>query len=126
MKPISAKNLVLPSLSLFTSISTLLCCALPALFVFFGAGAILTGIISYAPFLVVLSKYKVTLFIFSGLLLLVAGYLVWYSRNAPCPADPEKARACKRLRTISLIIFYFSISIYLLGLFFAFIIQYFF
>ena len=96
MKPISAKNLVLPSLSLFTSISTLLCCALPALFVFFGAGAILTGIISYAPFLVVLSKYKVTLFIFSGLLLLVAGYLIWYSRNAPCPADPENPESHKR------------------------------
>ena len=123
MKPISAKNLMLPSLSLFTSISTLLCCALPALFVFFGAGAILAGIISYAPFLVVLSKYKVTLFIFSGLLLLVAGYLIWYSRNAPCPADPEKARACKRLRTISLVIYFFSIFTYFLGFFFAFLIN---
>ena len=122
MKPISARNLVLPSLSLFTSISTLLCCALPALFVFLGAGAMLTGILSNAPFLVVISKYKVILFTFSGLLLLIAGYLIWYSRNAPCPADPLKARACRRFRTISLVIYFFSLFIYFLGFFFAFII----
>ena len=122
MKPISARNLILPSLSLFTSISTLLCCALPALFVFLGAGAMLTGILSNAPFLVVISKYKVILFTLSGLLLLIAGYLIWYSRNAPCPADPLKARACRRLRTISLVIYFFSLFIYFLGFFFAFII----
>ena len=39
MKPISSKNLIIPSLSLFTSLGTLLCCALPSLFVAIGAGA---------------------------------------------------------------------------------------
>ena len=122
MKPISSKNLVLPSLSLFTSLGTLFCCALPALFVVLGAGAALAGLLSNAPYLIVLSKYKVLLFLISGSLMIISGYLIWRSRNAPCPADPLKARACKRLRIASLAIYFFSVTIYAIGFFFAFII----
>ena len=122
MKPISSKNLLLPSLSLFTSLGTLFCCALPALFVVLGAGAALAGLLSNAPYLIVLSKYKVLLFLISGSLMIISGYLIWRSRNAPCPADPLKARACKRLRIASLAIYFFSVTIYAIGFFFAFII----
>ena len=122
MKPISSKNLLLPSLSLFTSLGTLFCCALPALFVVLGAGAALAGLLSNAPFLIVLSKYKLLLFLISGSLMTLSGYLIWRSRNAPCPADPLKARACKRLRIASLVIYFFSVTIYAIGFFFAFII----
>ena len=122
MQPISIKNLLLPSLSLFTSLGTLFCCALPALFVVLGAGAALAGILSSAPFLIVLSKYKILLFIISGFLMMLSGFLIWKSRNAPCPADPLKARACKRLRIASLVIYFFSVSTYTVGFFFAFVI----
>ncbi|RPH06043.1 MAG: hypothetical protein CBC53_004260 [Alphaproteobacteria bacterium TMED93] len=122
MRPISSKNLLLPSLSLFTSLGTLFCCALPALFVVLGAGAALAGLLSNAPFLIVLSKYKILLFLISGSLMTLSGYLIWRSRNAPCPADPLKARACKRLRIASLVIYFFSVTIYAIGFFFAFII----
>ena len=122
MKPISSKNLLLPSLSLFTSLGTLFCCALPALFVVLGAGAALAGLLSNAPYLIVLSKYKVLLFLISGSLMIISGYLIWRSRNAPCPADPLKARACKRLRIASLAIYFFSVTIYAIGFFFTFII----
>ena len=122
MKPISSKNLLLPSLSLFTSLGTLFCCALPALFVVLGAGAALAGLLSNAPYLIMLSKYKVLLFLISGSLMIISGYLIWRSRNAPCPADPMKARACNRLRIASLAIYFFSVTIYAIGFFFAFII----
>ena len=122
MKPISSKNLIVPSLSLFTSLGTLLCCALPSLFVAIGAGAVLAGLISNMPFLIVLSKYKIILFIISGLLILISGFLIWYTRNAPCPADPLKARACSRLRKLSIVIYLSSLVVYLTGFFFAFII----
>ena len=122
MKPISSKNLLLPSLSLFTSLGTLFCCALPALFVALGAGAALAGLLSNAPYLIVLSKYKVLLFLISGSLMIISGYLIWRSRNAPCPADPLKAKACKRLRGASLVIYFISVTIYAIGFFFAFII----
>ena len=69
-----------------------------------------------------LSKYKVLLFLISGSLMIISGYLIWRSRNAPCPADPLKARACKRLRIASLAIYFFSVTIYAIGFFFAFII----
>ncbi len=122
MKPISLKSLIVPSLSLFTSFGTLVCCALPSLFVALGAGAILAGLLSNLPFLIILSKYKVFLFIVSGILILISGFLIWYNRNAPCPADPLKAKACNRLRKISLFIYLFSLTIYLIGFFFAFLI----
>ena len=122
MKPLSSKSLLLPSLSLFTSLGTLFCCALPALFVVFGAGAVLAGLLSSAPFLIALSKYKVLLFFISGSLIIVSGYLIWSNKNAPCPSDPLKAKACKRLRIASLIIYFFSAAIYVIGFFFAFII----
>ena len=122
MKPISSKSLLLPSLSLFTSLVTLFCCALPALFVVLGAGAVLAGILSSAPFLIVLSKYKVLLFFFSGTLMAISGYFIWRNKKAPCPADPLKAKACKRLRVASLVIYFFSATIYAIGFFFAFII----
>ena len=122
MKPISSKSLLLPSLSLFTSLGTLFCCALPALFVVLGAGAVLAGLLADAPFLIILSKYKVLLFIISASLIIASGYLLWQSRNAPCPADPLKAKACKRLRIASLIIYVFSATIYVTGFVFAFII----
>ncbi len=122
MKPLSSKSLLLPSLSLFTSLGTLFCCALPALFVVLGAGAVLAGLLSSAPFLIVLSKYKVLLFFISGSLIIVSGYLIWRNKNAPCPADPLKAKACKKLRIASLIIYFFSATIYAIGFFFAFII----
>ena len=122
MKPLSVKNLIVPSLSLFTSFGTLICCALPSLFVAIGAGAVLAGLISNFPLLIVLSKYKTILFTISGILIVFSGGLLWYNRNAPCPADPIKAKACNRLRKGSLFIYFASLLIYSIGFFFAFII----
>ena len=104
MKPISIKSLIIPSISLFTSLGTLLCCALPALFVALGAGAVLAGLISNLPILVTLSKHKDILFLISGFLIGFSGVLIWKSRNAPCPSDPLKAKACNRLRKTSVFI----------------------
>ena len=56
MKPISRKDLIIPTISLFTSFGTLICCALPAMFVALGAGAVLAGLVSSLPFLILISK----------------------------------------------------------------------
>jgi predicted small integral membrane protein len=115
------KNTILPTVSLFTSLGTLVCCALPALFVSIGAGATLAGLLSAAPWLVSLSKYKIWTFGISGVLILVAGYMMWRSRSAPCPVNQEQARACSRLRKISKWIYCISVIVWLVGFFFAFI-----
>ena len=115
------KNRILPTLSLFTSLSTLLCCALPALLVTIGAGAALASIVHVTPWLVYLSKYKVYTFLLSGLMLIIAGFFIYRSRNDPCPIDQEQAMACMRMRKVSLYIYFLSILIFLIGFFFAFI-----
>jgi len=115
------KNRILPTLSLFTSLSTLLCCALPALLVTIGAGAALASIVHATPWLVYLSKYKVYTFLFSGFMLIIAGFFLFRSRNDPCPIDLNQAEACMRMRKVSLYIYFFSILLFLIGFFFAFI-----
>lgn len=117
----SNKQVILPTVSLFTSIGTLVCCALPALLVTLGAGAALAGLVSNAPWLIALSKYKIYTFGIAGILILAAGIMMWRARNAPCPIDPEQAKACSRLRKISKWVYIFSVVIYFVGFFFAFI-----
>ncbi len=112
---------VISSLALFGSFGTLLCCALPALLVSIGAGAAVIGLVSTFPQLIWLSEHKVGLFIFAGIMLTVSGITRYLTRNAPCPADPVKAKACTRMRRFSLAIFLFSLAMYLTGFYFAFI-----
>ena len=115
------KQTILPTLSLFTSVGTLLCCALPALLVTLGMGAALAGFISTVPWITAISEYKKLVFATSGVMLALAAIMQWRARNAPCPADPAQAKACNRLRLASKIILGFSIMIYLIGFFFAFL-----
>lgn len=121
MNNFGIKDTLAPTISLFASASTLVCCALPALFVTLGMGAALAGLVSDFPQLVWLSEKKLYVFGFAAFMLTFAGFMQWRGRNAPCPADPVKAKACKRLRKISLFIYGFSVLIFLTGGFFAFI-----
>ena len=114
------KQTVFPILSLFTSIGTLLCCALPALLVTLGMGAALAGFISVAPWITVISKYKIFIFVGAGVLLILSSYFLWINRNAPCPTNAKQAKACALLRKFSLYIIIISIVIYIIGFFFAF------
>ncbi len=124
MKHYSLKDTLAPTLSLFTSASTLICCALPALLVTIGAGATLAGLASDFPQLIWISQHKPQVFSFATIMLSIAGYTQWRGRNAPCPTDPEQAKACTRLRKISLGIYIFSVLIFLTGAFFAFVAPY--
>ena len=103
---------------------TLICCALPILLVKLGMGASLAGLIGAAPWITVISDYKRTIFIAAGILLILAALMLWRARNAPCPLNPEKAKACSRLRRLSWIILTFSIVVYVIGFFFAFLAVY--
>ena len=121
MKSVYSKNITLPLISLFSSFGTLICCALPALLVSLGAGAVLAGLITNFPQLLFLSKYKIYVFSVAGLLITISGYMLWVNRNTPCPIDPLAAKLCNKLRKLSIYIFFFSLIIFLTGLFFAFV-----
>ncbi len=115
------RQTLLPSLSLFTSLGTLVCCALPALLVTIGMGASLAGLIGAAPWITAISEHKGPLFLAAGGLLLVASAMHWRSRGAPCPADALKAKACRRLRRFSSIVLGSAVVVYVVGFFFAFL-----
>jgi hypothetical protein len=108
-------------LTLFASSSTLICCALPALLVTVGAGAALGSLVSAVPQLVWISQHKAWVFGAAGLMLLASGALQWVNRNAPCPIDPKLRDACLRTRKLSARIYWFSVALYAIGGWFAFI-----
>ena len=108
-------------ISLFASTGTLFCCALPSLLVALGMGATMAGLVSAVPQLIWLSQYKILVFGLSAIMLIVAGLLQYKSRNAPCPTDIKKAKACATSRTWSLRVYLLSDALWLTGAFFAFV-----
>ncbi len=107
--------------SLFASSSTLVCCALPALLVAVGAGAALSSLVSAVPQLVWLSEHKEALFTFAGVMLAASGVLQWRNRTAPCPLDPGLRQSCLRTRKAAARMWTFSVAIYAVGAWFAFV-----
>src|SRR3954468_2881304 len=86
-------------LSLFTSLGTLLCCALPSLLVLFGLGATVASVLSEAPWLVALSHHKPWVFTVAGVLI-SSNFVYIYAiapklqaRNGAC--DPGDPAACQ-------------------------------
>lgn len=112
---------IISFLSLFTSVSTLLCCALPALFVVLGFGAAFAGIVGNFPQLIWISENKLLFFGLGAVLLTLGGALQWQARTLACPIDPKLAASCSTTKDWSLPIYFGSIAIYFIGAFFAFI-----
>ena len=100
-------------LTLFASSSTLICCALPALFIVLGAGASFVNLITIFPFLITLSKYKLSISLFAFFSILIGGYINYKTYHLPCPTDSILGRVCMRTRKRSRLIYYISVSIFL-------------
>ena len=109
-------------LSLFASSSTLICCALPSLFVVIGAGASFASLISVFPFLIVLSQYKSWITMFALLIIFIAGYVNYKTYYMPCPADPELGKVCMKTRKQSRYVYYFSVVLFIFATTFTYII----
>lgn len=115
------KDNFLNYLTLFSSTGTLICCALPALLVSLGLGAVMAGLAGNIPGLIWASENKITVFATAAVMLAINGLLMWKNRNAPCPIDPKLRDACIRGRLFSKRIYFVSLIIFLIGAFFAFI-----
>lgn len=110
-------------LSLFTSLGTLLCCALPSLLVLFGLGATVASVLSEAPWLVALSHHKNWVFIVAGVLI-SSNFVYIYAvsprlqaRSGGC--DPNAPNACRTASRFSRIVLWCSAALYLIGCFSA-------
>jgi len=108
-------------LTLFSSGGTLICCALPALLVSLGAGAVMASLVSSVPQIVWFSEHKLGVFIFAGVMLAISGLLQWQAMSLPCPSDKALAEICNKTRVNSLRIYVFSVCVFLIGGFMAFI-----
>ena len=107
-------------LVLFTSISTLLCCALPILLVSLGMGAVVASMASTLPWLITLSQYKTWTFSITFIILLLAGYAL-YRKGRSCPIDPELAKLCATADKWNKRIYLASVIIWIIGFFAAYI-----
>ncbi|MEO8025013.1 MAG: hypothetical protein ABI823_00985 [Bryobacteraceae bacterium] len=114
---------ILSYLSLFTSVGTLLCCALPSLLVLLGLGATVASSLSAVPWLVTLSHHKNWVFAIAGAM--IAGNFLYTYRLAPrlqaangaCPVDGETL--CSTASKMSRAILWISAALYCIGLFSA-------
>ena len=115
------RNAGLAIAALVASSGTLVCCVLPALMIALGAGAALAGLVSAVPQLVWLSEHKAAVFGVAGAMLCLAGVAIWRARSLPCPADPALARACRRLRGASAVLYSLALVAFFVGAGFAFV-----
>ena len=101
--------------SLFGSLSTLICCALPAMLVSLGAGAVVASIVSTLPWLAWLTRYKEWLFVVAGLLIALNFALVYRPRGEiACAVGGGKA--CEDATWLNKIGLWVSAGIYTVGL----------
>lgn len=112
---------VLSYFSLFTSVGTLLCCALPSLLVLAGLGAWVASTLSAVPWLVTLSRHKQWTFSISGILIALS-FLNMYCFAPllrPNACDLEASSACEGASKFSKSLLWISAAVYAVGIFTA-------
>jgi mercuric ion transport protein len=117
-----SSSTVLSYFSLFTSLGTVVCCALPSLLVLAGLGASVASLLSAAPWLVTLSHHKPWTFGISGVLIATSFLNMYYVAprlgNSAC--SPESPEACDVASRFSKALLWTSAVVYLAGFFVAF------
>ncbi|MFL6439877.1 MAG: hypothetical protein ACJ71Q_20055 [Terriglobales bacterium] len=116
---------LLSYLSLFTSVGTLLCCALPSLLVLLGLGASVGSLLSDMPWLVTLSHHKPWVFTISGGLIALS-FVQMYAiaprlqrKDAAC--SPDDPSACETAGRFGKVMLWLAATLYAVGFFTAFI-----
>lgn len=107
-------------LTLFASTGTLICCALPIIFVSLGFGATVAALTSSFPLLITLSLHKIWIFAFSGAMLVLSGWLL-YRPGRACPTDPDLGQVCDATQTWNRRLYWSSLVIWCIGSFAAFL-----
>ncbi len=115
------RSALLRYFSLFTSLSTLLCCAVPSLLVLVGLGASVGSLLSSMPWLVTLSRHKTWTFSVSGLLIALS-FVNMYSiapRLRAQECSPHNPTVCQDASRASEALLWISAAIYAVGFFVA-------
>jgi mercuric ion transport protein len=110
--------------SLFSSFSTLICCALPSVLVLLGMGTTVASLLSAAPWLVSLSRHKIWTFSIAGVLIamsFVMTYLIAPRLRQGENCDADDPTACDEVSKTSRIILWGSAAIWGCGFFVAYL-----
>ena len=110
--------------SLFTSLSTLVCCALPSLLVLLGLGATVASMLSFLPWLVTLSHHKSWVFGISAALItlsFVQMYVIAPRLKMQAEVCPPDDPACTRATRMGRVVLWVAAVIYLIGFFTAYL-----
>jgi mercuric ion transport protein len=110
--------------SLFSSFSTLICCALPSVLVLLGMGTTVASLLSVAPWLVSLSKHKIWTFTMAGALIAMSFVMTYFiaprlREGETCEADDPTT--CGEVSKVSQVILWGSAAIWLCGFFVAYL-----
>jgi mercuric ion transport protein len=110
--------------SLFSSFSTLICCALPSILVLVGMGTAVASLLSVAPWLVSLSRHKIWTFSIAGALI-AASFVMTYvvaprlQRGDVCLA--EDPTTCGEVSKLSKVVLWGSALVWSAGFFVAYL-----
>jgi mercuric ion transport protein len=110
--------------SLFSSFSTLLCCALPSVLVLLGMGTTVASLLSAAPWLVSLSRHKIWIFSIAGVLIAMS-FVMTYAiaprlrQGDACEADDPAT--CGEVSRVSRVILWGSAGVWSCGFFVAYL-----
>ncbi len=110
--------------SLFSSFSTLICCALPSVLVLLGMGTTVASLLSAAPWLVSLSRHKIWTFTIAGVLIamsFVMTYLIAPRLQEGETCDAEDPTTCGEVSNVSRAVLWGSAAIWLCGFFVAYL-----
>lgn len=101
-------------LTLLSSSSTLICCAIPAFLVLLGAGSSVAALVVTFPQLIWLSEHKVWIFGFGAIMLGLSWYFS-HIRKEACPIDPTVAENCRQTKQWTNLLWWISAILYLIG-----------
>lgn len=110
--------------SLFSSFSTLICCALPSVLVLLGMGTAVASLLSAAPWLVSLSRHKIWTFSIAGTLI-ACSFLMTYAiaprlrEGETCGTDDPAT--CEEVSKLSRALLWGSAIVYSAGFFVAYL-----
>ncbi|MAW07783.1 MAG: hypothetical protein CME61_05815 [Halobacteriovoraceae bacterium] len=109
-------------LSLFGSLSTLLCCALPVTLVTIGMGASFASLTTAFPQIIWLTNHKEELFIITAILLMVSYFMMKRSEKMACPIDLDQREMCQTSKSTTNKVFWATVIVYVIGLLFSYVI----
>jgi hypothetical protein len=108
-------------LALFTSVGTLLCCALPALLVTIGLSAVVISAVSAFPWLFPLTKHKEWLFLGAGVLIGL-NFMLVYRPQQQVACDVEAGQqGCEVAGRWNKVVLWLSAGVYAVGLLMAYL-----